>query len=171
MSMHTGENEQGLRKIVDMTRLISLVVLGLHFYYYCYKAFKELGWTAHISDRLLSNISNTGLFSFFNKSKLIALGFLFISLLGARGKKSEKLNYKTAIAYLLVGVFLYFSSCFVLKAEGFAALQITVAYICLSLAGFILVLTGGGLLTRIIKNRLDPDVFNKSNEICNPGKM
>ena len=39
--MHTGENEQGLRKILDMTRLISLVLLGLHFYYYCYGAFVQ----------------------------------------------------------------------------------------------------------------------------------
>ena len=34
--MNTGENEQGLRKIIDMTRLISIVLLALHFYYYCY---------------------------------------------------------------------------------------------------------------------------------------
>lgn len=37
--MSTGENEQGLRKILDMTRLMSIVMLGQHFYYYCYKAF------------------------------------------------------------------------------------------------------------------------------------
>ena len=30
--MTTGENEQGLRKILDMTRVISIVLLGLHFY-------------------------------------------------------------------------------------------------------------------------------------------
>jgi hypothetical protein len=36
MATHTGENEQALRKILDMTRLISIVLLALHFYYYCY---------------------------------------------------------------------------------------------------------------------------------------
>jgi hypothetical protein len=164
MAMHTGENEQGLRKIVDMTRLISLVMLVLHFYYYCYGAFKEIRWTAQISDRLLSNISHTGLFSSFNKSKLIALGFLIISLLGARGKKNERLNYKTALIYLLIGVLFYFGSYFALHVDSFSMTQITVIYICITLLGFIFILTGGGLITRIIKNRLNTDVFNKSNE-------
>lgn len=164
MAMHTGENEQGLRKIVDMTRLISLVMLVLHFYYYCYGAFKEFDWTAKISDRLLTNISHTGLFSSFNKSKLIALGFLLISLLGARGKKNEKLNYKTALIYLLIGVLFYFGSYFALHVDSFSMTQIAVIYICITLLGFIFILTGGGLITRIIKNRLNTDVFNKSNE-------
>ena len=39
--MNTGENEQGLQKVLDMTRLISIVMLVLHFYYYCYSAFDE----------------------------------------------------------------------------------------------------------------------------------
>jgi len=164
MSMHTGENEQGLRKIVDMTRLISLSVLGLHFYYYCYGAFKELGWTAKISDRILINVSHTGLFSSFNKSKLIALGFLLISLLGNRGKKNEKLSYKTALRYFLTGALLYLGSYFALHVDSFSITQIAVTYIGITLLGFIFILTGGGLLTRIIKNRLNPDVFNKSNE-------
>jgi hypothetical protein len=34
ISMNTGENEQGLRKIIDLTRMISTVVLLLHFYFY-----------------------------------------------------------------------------------------------------------------------------------------
>ena len=36
MAMQTGENEQGLRKILDLTRMISITLLILHFYYYCY---------------------------------------------------------------------------------------------------------------------------------------
>ncbi len=39
--MQTGENEQALRKILDMTRLISIAILVLHFYYYCYTAFEQ----------------------------------------------------------------------------------------------------------------------------------
>ena len=95
MSVNTGENEQGLRAIIDMTRMISIIVLLLHFYYYCYNAFAEWQLTTTITDRLLQNIFATGLFSSFSKSKFIALGFLVISLMGARGKKNEKLHYKT----------------------------------------------------------------------------
>jgi hypothetical protein len=31
---HTGENEQGLRKILDFTRFASIFILLLHFYYW-----------------------------------------------------------------------------------------------------------------------------------------
>jgi hypothetical protein len=73
--MHTGENEQGLRKILDMTRLISIVILGIHFYYYCYMAFQSWQLTAPKTDRILGNIRNTAMFNNFHKSKLIALEF------------------------------------------------------------------------------------------------
>ena len=110
--MNTGENEQGLRKILDMTRLMSIVVLGLHFYYYCYKAFDQWELTSDISDRLLKNITNTGLFHHFNNAKWIALGLLIISLFGAKGRKDEKINYKNAFAYIITGLVVYFFSYF-----------------------------------------------------------
>src|SRR5687768_13700482 len=101
--MQTGENEQGLRKILDMTRMISIAVLAIHFYYYCYWAFAEWQLTSALTDRLLGNIRNTGLFESFHFSKLISLGFLIISLMGARGRKDEKLNLKTVAAYITTG--------------------------------------------------------------------
>ena len=100
--MHTGENEQALRKILDMTRLISITILALHFYYYCYSAFHEWQFSSTITDRLLGNIRNTGLFNNVHKSKLIALGFLLISLMGVKGRRDEKLSYKTAFAYIIL---------------------------------------------------------------------
>ena len=113
--MNTGENEQGLQKVLDMTRLISIVLLILHFYYYCYQAFDEWQLTAALADRLLGNIQKTELFSHFNTSKYIAIGFLFISLLGARGKKEETLKLKTGFIYVLSGILLYFSGWFYLQ--------------------------------------------------------
>src|SRR4051812_41518389 len=104
MSMMTGENDQGLRKIIDMTRMISIVLLLIHFYYFCYSAFKSWHLTYEITDRLLSNIGRTGLFGNFHQSKLFALAFLFISLIGAKGRKHEQLNYRIALAYLITGM-------------------------------------------------------------------
>ena len=162
--MNTGENEQGLRKILDMTRLMSIVLLGLHFYYYCYGAFKEWRFTTAITNRLLNNISKTGLFQYFNTSKYIALGFLFLSLLGASGRKNEKLNFKTAFAYIIAGLLLYFSG----RLALFISLPIataTVTYMCVTVLGYILVLTGGTLLSRVIRMKLNnKDIFNKENE-------
>ena len=161
--MHTGENEQGLRKILDLTRMISMVVLLLHFYYYCYGAFRQWGITMSLTDRLLQHISYTGLFTSLHKSKVVALVMLFISLLGAKGRKKESLHFKTAFAYLLSSLTLYFSSYGLFLMEA-GPQFIAVAYIALTVAGFIGVLTGGTLLSRIIHLKLNTGVFNALNE-------
>jgi len=162
--MNTGENEQGLQKVLDMTRLISIVMLVLHFYYYCYKAFDEWQLTAALSDRLLGNIQKTGLFSHFNTSKYIALGFLFISLLGVRGKKEETLKLKTGFIYVISGLLLYFSSWFWLRLS-LPYPTVTGLYIATTSLGYLLILTGGTLLSRVIELKLNnEDIFNSENE-------
>src|SRR5689334_22314687 len=98
--MHTGENEQGLRKIIDLTRLISVVVLLLHFYYVCYRLFEQWQLSSPLTDNLLKNVERTGLFQPFIKAKLIALVFLAISLIGVRGKKDEKASTKKSAYYI-----------------------------------------------------------------------
>jgi hypothetical protein len=164
MAMQTGENEQALRKILDMTRFISIVILGIHFYYYCYTAFREWHLISGFTDTILGNIQNTGLFSNFHKSKLFALGFLVISLIGAKGRKDEKLNHKTAFAYILSGVLIYFIAVFTLYLK-FEIVQTAIVYMVTTTAGYLLMLTGGTLLSRIIKKGLNhKDIFNKENE-------
>jgi hypothetical protein len=108
MASNTGENDQALRRILDMTRLISLIFLVLHVYYYCYTAFEHWKLVSPFSDRILDNIFKTGLLSFFNKTKLISLAFLTISLIAASGKKEEKLSTKTSFIYIGVGILVYF---------------------------------------------------------------
>ncbi|MFC0773465.1 conjugal transfer protein MobC [Terrimonas alba] len=161
--MHTGENEQSLRKILDLTRMISMAILLLHFYYYCYEAFKQREWRSEITDRLLQNVYNTGLFSAFHKSKAISLIMLIISLLGARGRKDEKLGYKTALAYIITGLMLYFFSYLALKLK-LDKQYVSIAYMVVTITGYILVLTGGTFLSRIIRFRLNNSVFNTFNE-------
>ncbi len=163
--LQTGENEQAMRGILDMTRLISLVILTLHFYYYCYEAFSLWGIVSELSDRLLVNIQNSGIFEEFHYSKLISLGFLAISLLGARGRKDEKLNYKVALTYILTGLLIYFVSYLALLLP--LNPQIVAAiYIAITMTGFLLLLSGGTLLSRIINKKLtdNRDIFNKENE-------
>src|SRR5262245_17844266 len=115
MNSGTGENEQGLRKILDFTRLAGIIILLIHFYYYCYRAFKEWGLTANISDRLLFNLSKTGLFASIVKSKLLAVGLLIISLIGAKGKKNEKISNWSIGIYLAIGFTIFFLSQYLLR--------------------------------------------------------
>lgn len=161
--MNTGEDIQALRKIVDFTRLISIFILAIHFYLCCYVAFQQWGWTAEISDRLIANISKTGLFKGVLIPKLFALLLLAVSLVAIKGKKDEKIQKNSIVVYLLAGSLLYFISplCFHLYAPP---KLISILYMGITVAGYMLVLTGGGLLSRLIKNELSKDVFNSENE-------
>lgn len=164
MAMHTGENEQGLRKILDMTRVIGIVLLALHFYYCCYGVFAEWKLVSPFSNRLLMNIHKTGLFDNFVRAKMMALGFLIISLLGARGRKNEKLSYQTAFTYIVIGLAAYLLSYPFLSLQMKAA-AVALIYMGVTSIGFMLILTGGTLLTRIIRSRLNSkDIFNRENE-------
>lgn len=161
--MNTGEDLQSLRKITDFTRLLSIFILALHFYLSCYHAFLALGWTAGITDKIIGHIAKTGLFSSLIMPKLAALLLLGVSLVAVKGKKDEKINLRTAIAYMLSGLLLYFISvlCFYLAVQQ---IVIASAYMSISSIGYLLIMTGGGLLSRIIKESFNKDIFNTDNE-------
>lgn len=161
--MNTGEDIQGLRKILDLTRLISIAILCIHFYLTCYRAFVLWGLTAGITDRIAFNIARTGLFANHWWPKFAALMFQCISLVGVTGKKDEQLEKSTIIAYLVCGLVVYFASTLCLYVYAPAEL-VALLYVCITGAGYLLILTGGGQLSRLIKKSLNPDVFNSMNE-------
>lgn len=164
MASQTGENQQALHRIMDMTRLISILILALHFYYFFYGAFAQWNLVSVLSDRILSNIFRTGIFNGFNKTKLIALGFLLISLMGAKGKKEESLSVGRGFVIMGTGFLLYFASQLLtyLARDG---ILISLYYMIITSAGFCLVLTGGTLLSRVIHLKMNSkDIFNKENE-------
>ncbi|MBZ4033909.1 YWFCY domain-containing protein [Flavobacterium sp. 17A] len=162
--MQTGENEQALRKILDMTRLMGIAVLLIHFYFYCFDSFRQWNLAPDFACRILENIHRTGLLESFHKSKLFVLGLLVISLMGARGRKDEKLHFKTAFYYIGLGLIFYFGSyiAFIIFADTEVC---SVMYISLCSLGYLLSLSGGTLLSRIIRRKLSSaDIFNKENE-------
>lgn len=161
--MYTGEDTQGLRKIMDLTRLISIIILILHIYLTCYRAFEHWGFTASLTDRLMGNIAKTGLFVGLFKPKLATLACLLISLLGVKGKKDEKIQRNSIVAYLVCGLLIYFLSVLVLYLPGSIPLKAGL-YIALTGIGYLLILTSGTWLSRLIKLNLTKDVFNSDNE-------
>jgi len=86
--MHGEESE--LRKTIDFIRMGSIVILLLHFYGYCYYALEQWGLTLPLIKRILTNLYGTGLFRAMYISKIIALGLLALTLVGARGKKMKR---------------------------------------------------------------------------------
>jgi len=161
--MQTGENIQALRKITDFTRLLSLVILAIHFYIFCYPAFHGWGLRAELTDNILEKISVMAVFKTELLSKSAALFLLIVSLAAAKGKKDEKLRKQTISTYLLTGITLYVISHFFLtlntQAETCALL-----YIGTTSFGYLLILAGGNLLSRLLRVNLSGDTFNKENE-------
>ncbi|MBB1642714.1 conjugal transfer protein MobC [Sphingobacterium sp. UME9] len=161
--MNTGENAEALRKIIDFIRKVSLLILFLHFYVYCYRAFEQWGLTHKVVRQVLERIGNTGLFASYHVSKIGALFLVLVSLIGSKGKKDEKLKIATALRYFIVGLLIYGLSHLLLGLQ--ASVQVLASmYMAVTGIGFLMILHGGSLLSRIIRNRLNTDVFNKLQE-------
>ncbi|RYZ55463.1 MAG: conjugal transfer protein TraG [Sphingobacteriales bacterium] len=161
--MDTGEDGQGLRKILDLTRLISLVVLAIHFYLCCYRAFAGWGLVSVVTDRMLVKLASGSFFQSMYYPKHASLVFLLIFLLGSRGKKEEKITVRSILFYVTIGLLLYYASVLVFYVslrDDYLALL----YIALTSLGYLGILTGGGLVARLLKSRLNSDVFNSENE-------
>ncbi|HEX3934808.1 MAG TPA: YWFCY domain-containing protein, partial [Puia sp.] len=153
MSHETGEDQRALFRILDLLRVSGILILLLHFYFLSYPD----GQPANpILDRLLTVIIDTGGFNTMTKPKLIALGLLAISLLGARGKKMPEYTLGTGLAWLFSGLFLYFASAFLIGAIWL--------YMIGCASGFLLTLHGGIYLSRIVWRRSEPDLFNRLHE-------
>ncbi|MGE8426284.1 MAG: conjugal transfer protein MobC [Sphingobacterium sp.] len=161
--MNTGENAEALRKIIDFIRKVSLLVLGLHYYVYCYGAFEQWRLTHRIGVQLLSSIGRMGLFNHFYVSKTGALLLLLVSLIGAKGKKDEKLKLSAALRHFMAGLIIYGLSYLLFKLDA-SVQALAGLYMAVTSIGYLLILYGGNLLSRIISKRLDTDIFNKLQE-------
>src|SRR5690606_14783064 len=163
MLMNTGENLQALRKIMDMTRFCSVILLSLHFYYFNYIIFESYGLNNFIVDRLLERLIGTGLFDSFVRTKVLALVLLGVSLMGVQGQKNLQSSYKTALVVLACGLLLFFGSRYALFSAQSTEVNAW-CYMLLCALGYGLILSGSVQLTKVIKFTDDQDVFNKENE-------
>jgi hypothetical protein len=164
MAHQTGENEQALRKIVDFTRMASLIILALHCYYVCYKAFKIWGYTSEFSDKVLLKISATGLFDNVYRTKGAIMILLVISLFGVKGKKDEKANPVAAFVLVIVGTAIFFVCHYIFEISNLEWNVRVWTYFAVIAMGYMLVLTGGTWLSRLLKLKLTKDIFNQRNE-------
>lgn len=161
--MNTGENEQALRKITDFTRLLSIAILAIHFYFFCHAAFAVWGLTAGIVDHVIATIVKLGIFKTSLASKGAALLLLGISLFGVKGRKDEKISGRIVIVYFVTGLAFYGLSELVLNYSNGTRVPL-ISYMMMVSMGYILILTGGTQLTRLLKLNLSGDIFNKENE-------
>jgi len=161
--MQTGENEQAFRKIIDFTRFLGIVLLILHFYFICYRAFTFWQWHYEIQNRLFQAIYKLPIFKTVTMTKITALLLLVVSLIGTRGKKDEKARLKDALLRSTAGLLIYFMSAFLLKLRG-GVQEIATAYITATASGYLLFLSGAGIAFKLINVNLTRDIFNRENE-------
>ncbi|NOS93041.1 MAG: type IV secretory system conjugative DNA transfer family protein [Cyclobacteriaceae bacterium] len=160
---HTGENEQALRSIIDFLRWMSVILLLIHFYYFCHPTWQQWQLTWVWVDKILLALKPTGFYNGFLPSKGMIALMLTISLIGARGKKSEKVNMKLLVAIICSGLLFFFLSHLIFQLFRVTHF-IVIIYITLTSAGYLLMLAGGTWLSRLLWIKFKRDIFNKENE-------
>ena len=162
--MAQEDDLRALGKIMDFMRGISVLILLINCYWFCYEAFHTWGLTLSVLNKILMNFQRTaGLFSSILWTKLFCVLFLALSCLGTRGVKEEKITWAKIWTVLAIGFVLFFLDWWLLALPigvvGAASLYIftlSVGYICLLMAGV--------WMSRLLKNNLMDDVFNTENE-------
>jgi hypothetical protein len=158
-----GEDDlRGLAKIMGFMRAVSIILILMHLYWYCYGFFFDQGWTLETINKILGNFQRTaGLFSHPLYTKVFTLILLALSCLGTKGAKNEKITWRKIYIALGIGFILFFLNTPLLKlpfktAFFFYALTLGFGYISLMMAGV--------WMSRLLKDNLMDDVFNMENE-------
>lgn len=157
-----GEDDlRGLAKIMAFMRAVSILIILMHCYWYCYEFFLDRGWTLEIINKILYNFQKTaGLFSYPIFTKIFALVLLALSCLGTKGVKNEKITWSKINLAMGTGVILYFLNYPLLYTpilgHFFYILSLSLGYIILLMAGL--------WTSRLLSNKLMDDVFNNENE-------
>jgi hypothetical protein len=158
-----GEDDlRGLAKIMAFMRAVSIILVLMHLYWFCYGFFVERGWTLEIINEILGNFQQTaGLFSHTMYTKLFALVLLALSCLGSKGVKDEKIAWPKIYLALAIGFILFFFNFPLLKLSIFTA---TPLYVITTGSGYLALMVAGVWMSRLLRTNLMDDVFNNENE-------
>ena len=158
-----GEDDlRGLAKIMAFMRAVSILLVLMHLYWFCYGFFLERGWTLEVINKILGNFDRTaGLFSHTLYTKAFALVLLALSCLGTKGVKNEKITWSKIYVALGIGSVLFFLNTPLLKLSPVIG---TFLYILTISLGYIALLMAGVWMSRLLRTNLMDDVFNNENE-------
>lgn len=158
-----GEDDlRGLAKIMAFMRAVSVILILMHLYWYCYSFFDDRGWTLELVNKVLQNFDRaTALFGKPLYSKLFVMVLLGLSCLGTKGVKNEKITWQKILVALGLGVLLFFFSIPILKMSSDFVVPFYMLSTC---SGYIFLMMAGLWTSRILKHNLMDDVFNSENE-------
>lgn len=162
--MQQEDDLRALAKIMEFGRAVSIFLLVVHVYVYCYPSITAWHLNLEVIDRILINFNNTtGIFNCILWSKLSAVLLLAVSCLGTHGVKGEKITWPKIYAALVAGCALFFLNWWLLKLP-LPHMANTAFYIFTLTAGYLALLMSGLWMSRIYRHNLMEDVFNMENE-------
>ncbi len=162
--MAQEDDLRALGKIIDFMRAVSILLVIIHVYWYCYEMISGQNLNMDIVDKILLNFQrSTGLFSSMLYTKLFATVLLALSCLGTKGVKAEKITWTKINVCLGFGASLFYLNWWILELP-LPVTSKSILYILSISAGFILMLVAGTWISRLLKNNLMDDVFNIENE-------
>ena len=155
---------RALAKIMEFGRAVSIFLLVVHVYVYCYPSITAWNLNLAVMDRILVNFNNTtGIFNCILWSKLLAVLLLAVSCLGTHGVKGEKITWPKIYAALVAGCALFFLNWWLLELP-LPHMANTAFYIFTLTAGYLALLMSGLWMSRLYRHNLMEDVFNMENE-------
>ena len=162
--MQQEDDLRALAKIMEFGRAVSIFLLVVHVYVYCYPSITAWRLNLEVIDRILVNFNNTtGIFNCILWSKLLAVLLLAVSCLGTHGVKGEKITWPKIYAVLVAGCALFFLNWWLLELP-LPHMANTAFYIFTLTAGYLALLMSGLWMSRIYRHNLMEDVFNMENE-------
>ena len=162
--MQQEDDLRALSKIMEFGRAVSIFLLVVHVYVYCYPSITAWHLSLEVIDRILVNFNDTtGIFNCILWSKLLAVLLLAVSCLGTHGVKGEKITWPKIYAALVAGCALFFLNWWLLELPLPHAAN-TAFYIFTLTAGYLALLMSGLWMSRLYRHNLMEDVFNMENE-------
>lgn len=162
--MQQEDDLRALAKIMEFGRAVSIFLLVVHVYVYCYPSITAWHLSLEVIDRILVNFNNTtGVFNCILWTKLLAALLLAVSCLGTHGVKGEKITWPKIYVALVTGCSLFFLNWWLLELPLPHAAN-TAFYIFTLTAGYLALLMSGLWMSRLYRHSLMEDVFNMENE-------
>lgn len=162
--MQQEDDLRALSKIMEFGRAVSIFLLVVHVYVYCYPSITAWHLSLEVIDRILVNFNDTtGIFNCILWSKLLAVLLLAVSCLGTHGVKGEKITWPKIYAALVAGCALFFLNWWLLELP-LPHMANTAFYIFTLTAGYLALLMSGLWMSRLYRHNLMEDVFNMENE-------
>ena len=162
--MQQEDDLRGLAKTMNFMRAISVLFIVINIYWFCYGTLKEWGTTINVLDKILLNFNKTtGLFSNILNTKIASFVFLGLSCLGTRGVKNKKITWRQIVIIGVIGFILFFINSWILRLSNPQETN-TLLYTSTLTVGYLCLLSTGAKISRLLKNNLMDDVFNRENE-------